>query len=389
MRWPSLSSLLVVAGCATVQPAPVFDGHADFAIHYAGGDRPWRADRHDLATLPGQGGLTRWRAGRLGGMLTTVSSNLPAGAPNHYPALLSSLDWLDALGRSQAGQVALARSPQDVRKAWRDGKVALVAALEGAEQLDGDARHLSELHARGLRSLLIVYDGHNRYGDGANAFLGSSGAQSHGGLSGEGRALIVQANRLGILVDLSHAAETTALDAISASSVPVIFSHSGARALADTPRNLSDAVLRRVGETGGIVMVTLVPYLTTHGHWRWFDSGEREYARLIAAHGKSSPLLGQGMAAWDRANPEPRVTVNDVADQIQHVVRIAGHDHVGLGSDFDGMGRFVIPDLADASKLPLLFAELRRRGWRQAQLDALASGNFLRVWQSTLDRAER
>lgn len=380
----TLSCVLLV-GCATGQAPPTFDGHADFAIHYARGDRPWAADQHDLARLPGQGDLARWRAGQVGGLLTTIGSGLPADASKHYPAVLSSLDWLDAIDRTYVGQVSVARTPNDVRRAWRKGNIALVAALEGADQLDGHISRLAELHARGLRSLLIVYDHNNPYGDGAEAFVGSSGRPSHGGLSAAGRLLIAQANRLGVLVDLSHSAERTALEAIAVSSAPVIFSHSGARALADTPRNLSDAVLRKVGETGGIVMVPLVPYLTTHAHWRWFDSGEREYARLVAAHGETSALIEQGMAAWDRSNPAPQVTVSDVADQMEHVARVAGSDHIGIGSDFDGMGRFVIPDLADASKLPLLFDELRRRGWRQKQLDGLASENFLRVWQRVLN----
>ncbi len=182
-----------------------------------------------------------------------------------------------------------------------------------------------------------------------------------------------------MIVDLSHAEETTALQAMSLSRAPVIFSHSGARARADTARNLSDRALRALRADGGIVMVPLAPYLTTTAHWRWWSSGEARYAELVAAHGDGHSAVSTGMTAWDAANPEPEVTVAHVADQIEHVARVAGHEHVGIGSDFDGMGRFAIPALADASRLPSLFAELARRGWTDAHLHALASGNFERV----------
>lgn len=383
-----LGALLAACTPPTREPTPIFDGHADFAIHFAGGARPWLVDRHDLARLPGQADLSRWKAGGVGGMLTTVASGLSTNAPSHFPAVLASMDWFDAVGRRYGTKIALARSPAEVDAAWRDGKLAMVAALEGAEQLDGKLANLSILERRGLRSLLIVYDQHNLYGDGAEAFVGSKGRPAYGGLSEDGRALIREANRLGIIVDLSHAAEATALEAIAASHAPVIFSHSSARGLADTSRNLSDALLRRVGQSGAIVMVPMVPYLTTSAHWRWFDAGEREYARLAAMHGANKAAVDQAMAAWDKANPEPRVTVADVANQVEYVARIAGRQHVGIGTDFDGMGRFTIPDLADASKLPALFVELRSRGWTRSQIDALASGNFLRVWTEVRARAE-
>lgn len=382
----------LLAACATSndgKPEPIFDGHADFAIHYARGNPSWSIGRHDLERLPGQADLLRWKAGGVGGILATVGSGLPTDAPSHFPAVLTSMEWLEALGQRYKDKLVLARSPADVGAAWRADKLAMTAALEGADQLDGKLANLQVLARRGLRSLLIVYDHHNRYGDGAEAFLGSAGRPAHGGLSEDGRALVREANRLGVIIDLSHAAESTALDAIAASRSPVIFSHSGARGLAETPRNLSDAVLKLVGQTGGIVMVPLVPYLTTHAHWRWFDSGEREYARLVAAHGEGSAAVDQGMALWDQANPEPRVTVDHIADQIEYIARIAGRRHVGIGTDFDGMGRFAVADLADASKLPVLFAELRRRGWSRDELDALASGNFLRVWSKVQANAER
>lgn len=370
------------AGAALAR-TPVFDGHADLAIHYLRASPPWSLDAHDLrARLPGQADLPRWRTGRVGGALVTIGSDRPPGAGDHFPRLLASLDWFDGLIARYRDDISKVSTAAELRAARESGRMALIPAIEGGDQIDNSLENLRAAYRRGVRSMLIVYDHNNAIGDGAMVF-GSSRAISaprHGGLTPFGRALVAEMNRLGMLIDLSHAAEETALQAIAVSRAPVIFSHSGARAIADTPRNLSDETLHALRENGGIVMVPLVPYLTTTAHWRWWSSGEARYAELAAAHPDDEVVIERGMAEWDAANPQPEVTIGHVADQIEHIARVAGHDHVGIGTDFDGMGSFVIRDLADASHLPALFAELARRGWTQVRLEALAGGNFERVF---------
>jgi membrane dipeptidase len=194
-------------------------------------------------------------------------------------------------------------------------------------------------------------------------------------------------NRLGMIVDLSHAGDTTAQQGIAASRAPVIFSHSAARKLADTPRNVSDATLRRLVANGGMIMVPLAPYLITTEHWKWWSGGEAHYNSLVKTDDDAA--IKQKMAAWDRANPEPRVTVAQVADQIEHITRIVGHAHVGIGTDFDGMGNFEIIGLQDAAHLQALFSELRGRGWTDQQLNAIGTGNFERVLREVEVRASR
>lgn len=361
---------------------PIFDGHSDLAIHYLRANPAWSVDAHDItARLPGQADVPRWRAGHISGALTTVASDQPLGASEHFPRLLASLDWFDALIQRHGAQLVRAGSVSDLRAARRAGRIGLIPAIEGGEQIDGSLENLRAAYARGVRSMTIVYDHHGAIGDGAMVLEQSRAVASepHGGITAFGLAVIGEMNRLGMLVDLSHAAETTALQAIDASRAPVIFSHSAARALADTPRNLSDETLRALERNGGIVMVPFAPYLTTSAHWRWWSSGEAHYAMLQRQHPGDESAIRRGMAEWDRLNPQPQVTLSHVADQIDHIARVAGHDHVGIGSDFDGMGDFSIADLADASRLPALFAELARRGWTARQLRALASGNFERV----------
>ena len=362
---------------ATERPR-IIDGHADFAVHYL--KRDWSVGALDIElALPGQIDVPRWRQGGFNGALATVGSDKKAGSEDHFPRVLVSLDWLDALVERHARALVLAGSAEDFDQAAEQGRIALMPALEGGDQLDGSLANLREARRRGLRSMVIVYDHHNEIGDGAMAMPASAkvAAIPHGGLSPFGRELIAEMNRLGVIIDLSHAAEVTALQAIQLSNAPVIFSHSGARALADTPRNLSDEVLRAVRGNDGIVMVPLVPYLTTTAHWRWWLTGEQRYAELAAKHDEAE--VSAAMAQWDAQNPEPAVTIGNVADQIDYIARVAGRNHVGIGTDFDGMGSFAVPDLKDAAALPALLDELKRRGWSSSELYNLARGNLLRV----------
>lgn len=380
----------LLAGCQmhdserprAVAVVPIFDGHSDFAIHYARAEPAWSITAHDIAAaLPGQADLPRWRQSGVYGMLATVASDRPPGAGPHFDRLAVSLDWLGALAARHSGDILWVRSLAELRRTRNDGRIGLMAAIEGGDQIDGSIANLRTAFARGVRSMLIVYDHHNALGDGAMVLEQSAAIASpaNGGLSAFGREVVAEMNRLGMLVDLSHASEATARHAMAASTAPVIFSHSAARALADTPRNLSDETLRAVRENGGIVMVPLAPYLITTEHWRWWSSGERRYVELVASHPGDEAAVGHGMEEWDRANPRPTVTVAHVADQIEHVARLAGDDHVGIGSDFDGMGQFSITGLEHAGHLQALIAELRRRGWTERRLEKLGSGNFERV----------
>lgn len=368
---------------------PVIDGHSDFAIHYL--RKQWSFDDLDIEKgLPGQADVKRWREGGVNGALATVGSDLAPGSRQHFPRVMVSLDWFDALIQRHQRSLAAARSGSDFDQATKTGKIALMAAIEGGDQLDGSLEHLRSAFARGVRSVGIVYDHHNSIGDGAMAMPSSTkiAAPANGGLSSFGRQFVEEMNRIGMIVDLSHAGERTALDALRLSKAPVIFSHSAARRLADTPRNVSDEVLREVARNGGVVMVPLVPYLITTEHWRWWSAGEARYAELESQF-RDEASISRGMADWDAANPQPDVDVRRVADQIAYVARVAGKNHVGIGTDFDGMGSFSINGLSDASAIPKLLDELRARGWSSDDLQKLARGNFLRVLRTVESVAER
>ena len=351
---------------------PVFDGHLDTLIHFAEPDYSgWRSiDTYDLSTrTAGQVDLPRLREGGVAGGLFTV-------------AALGEGDIDAKLARAVGVLAALAARHPDLQLATGDdalasvrdaGRIAVLPALEGAEQLGaGEPDALARsARAAGLRSVGLTWTSTTDLADAAGA------EPRHDGLSPRGEALLRALQREGVLVDLSHAADATVTDALAIARAPLLFSHSSARALCDTPRNLPDALLRAIAANGGVVMVSFVPYLTRHDYLGWYEAGEVEWARLKAAHG-DTPAAQAAMEAWETANPPPAVTVADVADHIEHVRDVAGIDHVGLGSDFDGMYSNVT-GLEDASRYPALMAELRRRGWEEEALRKLGAGNFERV----------
>jgi membrane dipeptidase len=385
---------LIALPAAAARPAvplpTIIDGHADFAIHYL--RHSWSAEAYDIdGDFPGQAGVRRWKAGGVDGALVTVGSDQEPGTVGHFPRVLASLNWFDALVARHPKTLLAARSPADFESARRAGKIALMPAIEGGDQLDGSLANLSTAYRRGVRSLLLVYDHNSDIGDGAMVMEQSVpvAAKAHGGLSTFGRELIGEMNRLGIAVDLSHAAESTALQALEVSKAPVIFSHSGARALADTPRNLSDRVLQKVAAKDGLVMVPLAPYLLTTEHWRWWSAGEARYAELTRLYPNDKATVSRAMAEWDASNPQPKVDIADVADQIEYVAELVGKHRVGIGTDFDGMGDFAVSDLKNATQLPDLLRELSHRGWSRAELEGVARSNFLRVMTEVQQAARR
>lgn len=388
----ALPALMLAAACSTasdtaprtsVSPAPsgdwwLFDGHVDVVVHYA--THQWQLGAYDLrAADRGQTTLERMAAGRAGGGFFTCGS--PNDAAPRWPGLADCLAFVPRLAAQYADRVAVATTASAVRTAQARGQVAWVLSVEGGDQIDGDLSHLPTLRAAGVRVLGLVYDRDNDLGDGAQAFVDRPTTPTHGGLSPLGQRAVDEMARLGMIADVAHAAESTALAVAARSTLPVLATHTAAAALVPTPRNASDAVLRAIAATDGVAMVTFLPYLTDAAFASWFAAGEAEWNALRQRHPSAPDRMRQEMARWEATHPRPSAQIAGVADHIEYIARTIGVRHVGIGSDFDGM-EYTIDGLEDHRGIPSLIAELERRGWSQDDLRAITSGNVLRVLEA-------
>jgi len=259
-----------------------------------------------------------------------------------------------------------------VKQSFKTGKIGSLLGLEGGHAIENSLALLRTYSDMGARYMTLT---HNVTLDWADAALDSV---KHHGLTPFGREVVREMNRLGMLVDLSHVSPGTMSSALDVTEAPVIFSHSASRALVDHPRNVPDSILARLPKNGGVVMV---PFVTSFVSKAVKDDDDALAAQTTAAkkrHPSDSAAVVKEVEAWRKAHARPQATIAQVADHIEHVKKIAGVDHVGIGSDFDGIPDNVV-GLEDVSKYPALFAELARRGWSDEDLAKLASGNALRV----------
>ena len=296
------------------------------------------------------------------------------------------IDALLDMVRRNPDRLELARSADDVERIAAAGRVASMIGVEGGHAIGGSLGTLRVLAELGMGYLTLTHNDDTPWADSA------TGEHAHGGLTRFGEEVVREVNRCGWLVDLSHTSDDTMRQAIEVSEAPVIFSHSSARALCDVPRNVPDDVLELVGRTGGVVMVTFVPsFVAAEGAEPPGGLGRGPEAPGRASRRPGGRSDGDGRMV--RGEPGPTATVSDVADHIDHVREVAGIDHVGIGSDFDGTP--TMPEgLGDVSQYPVLFDELASRGYGEEDLMKIAGRNVLRVMREgertrTRLRAER
>jgi membrane dipeptidase len=356
---------------------PLIDGHNDWAETQRdkAGEGRWTLDLTRLDPVAYDTDFERLRAGRVGGQFWSVYVDASLPGPEQVKRTLEQIDLVHQWARRYPDQLRLATTAAEVRAAHKAGRIASMIGVEGGGQFDESFAVLRAYHALGAGYVTLTHFKTIAWADSA------TDDPAHGGLTLYGKAVVGEMNRLGMLVDLSHVSEPVMRDAIAVSKAPVIFSHSSARALCDHPRNVSDAVLRLVAANGGVVMVTFVPHYVSEPVRLWRAARAGEEARLKALLTGNAAGAAEALAAWDKANPEPRATIRDVADHIDHVAKVAGVDHVGIGGDYDGVP--TLPDgLEGVEGYPRLLAELARRGWSDADLAKLAGGNILRVMET-------
>ena len=279
-------------------------------------------------------------------------------------------------------RLALALSAADIRRDFKQGKIGSLLGLEGGHAIENSLGALRAYYDLGVRYMTLT---HNVTLDWADAALDSA---KHNGLTPFGDSVVREMNRLGMLVDLSHVSPATMSAALNVSQAPVIFSHSGARALVDVPRNVPDSILRRVTTNGGIVMVPFVTGFVSPAVLLYDQATRPVMKELRDRYGNDTAAITRAVKEWRATHPVPRATLSQVADQIEYVRKVAGVDHVGIGGDFDGITE-VVQGLEDVSTYPSLFAELARRGWSDSDLRKLAGENFLRVFAQAEAVAKR
>jgi membrane dipeptidase len=318
------------------------------------------------------------RAGRVGAQFWSVWVPVELKGPEAVQTTLEQIDLVKRLVARYPADLELAYTATDIRRIHKARRVASLIGIEGGHQINESLATLRQMYDLGARYMTLTHTRNTVWADSA------TDAPVHHGLTPFGGEVIREMNRLGMLVDLSHVSPEAMQAALAISQSPVIFSHSSARALVDHPRDVPDDVLKLVAANGGVVMVNFNPGYVSSAANQWEADHAAEQARFNAPP-YDGLYIGQperaqaALAAWERAHPRPHATLEQVADHIEHIRRVAGGDHVGIGSDFDGIDE--TPDgLEGVDRFPALFVELLRRGWTDAEIAKLAGGNLLRVF---------
>lgn len=326
---------------------------------------------------PLQTDIPRLRAGHVGAQFWSVWIPVDVKGPEAIQTTIEQIDLVKSLAARYSAVFELALSSADIRRIHKAGRIASLIGIEGGHQINESLPSLRQMYALGARYMTLTHTTNTRWADSA------TDNPQHHGLTPFGKVVVHEMNRLGMLVDISHVSEETMLSVLDMTRSPVIFSHSSARAVTEHPRNVSDAVLRRAAQNGGVVMANFYPAYISNARNRWVADRAAEQTRYSAPP-YAGLYIGQpdrakaAMNAWDEAHPKPRVTVTDIADHIEHIRTVAGVEHVGLGSDFDGVED--LPEgMTGVEGFTVLMRELLRRGWSDADIRALAGENLLRV----------
>jgi len=360
-----------------LREVPLIDGHNDLPWQYEERVKNHLAQidiRQDQSKLTPalHTDIARLRQGRVGGQFWSVYIPATLKGADAVRAVIEQIDVVHRLDDRYPDTFELARTADDVVRIHRSGKIASLIGMEGGHSIGNSLAVLRQMYAVGARYMTLTHSDNNDWADSATA------DPIHGGLTPFGKLVIGEMNRLGMLVDLSHVAPKTMHDVLDVTAAPVIFSHSSARALTDHARNVPDDVLRRIKENDGVVMITWVPGFVSEKVRARDAAKDAEEARLKALLRGQPDKVKAMLAQWEAANPNPRATVQDIADHIDHVVEVAGAAHAGLGADLDGIT--TTPEgLESVAAYPSLFAELIRRGYTDEQLKGIAGLNVLRV----------
>ncbi|MDE2224328.1 MAG: dipeptidase [Xanthomonadaceae bacterium] len=372
---------------------PVIDGHNDLPWGIRSelgniGNIDLDADTSNLRSKTGSGDvhlmtdIPRARKGHLGAQFWSVWIPASVTGPEAVQTTLEQIDIVRTMVAKYPKDFEMASTADDIQRIEKSGRIASLIGVEGGHQINNSLPVLRDYYALGVRYMTLT---HGKTIDWADS---ATDKPAHHGLTAFGRAVVHEMNRLGMLVDLSHVSPDTMKAALETTQAPVIFSHSSARALDDHPRNVPDDVLRMVRQNHGIVMANFYSAFVSQAVATWNADRAGASAKFDALYAGQPDRAKAAMDKWEREHPQPRATIAQVADHIEHIRKIAGIESVGIGSDFDGIE--VTPvGLDGVDKYPALFEELARRGWSDDELADLAGRNLLRVMRQAEQVATR
>jgi membrane dipeptidase len=359
----------------------IVDGHID--VPYRLHDQP-PAQRDDVgeATSSGDFDYPRAVAGGLDAPFFSIYTPAEDEALGQSRKVADELiDLVEDVVHAHPDRFTVARTAFEVRAAVGAGKIALLLGMENGSPIEGDLANLQHFFERGVRYVTLCHGKDNHICDSSY-----DTRHTHSGLSLFGRLVVKRMNELGILVDISHVSDDAFWQAIEITRAPVIASHSSLRYFVPGfERDMSDEMVRAVGKNGGVVMINFGSSFLTSAANDYYTRRERALDELKTTMKEGTPEFRAATLRWEMENPLPRATVKDVANHIDRVVKLAGVDHVGFGSDFDGVGDSLPTGLEDVSKYPNLIAELLRRGYSEGAIEKVCGGNALRV----LEECER
>jgi membrane dipeptidase len=356
---------------------PLVDGHNDWVwqLRKFYGENWWALDLNADArnfVPPLHTDIPRLREGGVAGQFWAAWIPPKITGPAAIQATLEQIDIVHGIALRYPETFEIATTSADVRRIKANGKIASLIGIEGGHQIGNSLPALRQFFALGARYMTLTHVQHTDWADCANL------PPKHHGLTDFGLVVVDEMNRLGMLIDLSHVSADVMHMAIERSKAPVIFSHSGVRALVDHPRNVADDVLAKLPANGGLVMVIFYPVYISQARFEWEALRVGEEARCAELFCRQTERIESALESWLVSNPEPQTQISDVADHLEHVVKIAGFDHVGLGSDFDGIEVTPI-GLSGVNGFPALLRELMHRGWNDENLAKLMGANVMRA----------
>jgi membrane dipeptidase len=367
---------LMARARALHKQAPLIDGHNDYPWALRGLD-PGRDFGKAEISRPVPSLMTdipRLRQGGVGAQFWSVYVPSTMQGKEAVRATMEQIDIVHRMTRRWPETFELALTADAAERAFKNGKIGSMIGMEGGHSMDSSLATLRMLYALGARYMTLTHSQNVPWADSA------TDEPKHGGLSAFGEEVIREMNRMGMLVDLSHVSADTMADAIRVSEAPVIFSHSSARALCNVPRDVPDDILKLMPKNGGVVMVTFVPGFISQEVADYSARQTSQRNLLTTQFPSNQAYVNAAMERWRAENPEPRATLSQVADHIDHIRKVAGVDHIGLGGDFDGISS-VVQGLEDVSKYPALTAELLKRGYKDDEVKKILGLNVLRAWR--------